>query len=241
MKTKILWVALAVMGGSLVGVPSPAGAGLSPEARCESRKEKALGNRAVCRARQRSEAAKGGVGNFERCDTQFRKAIVAADKGAARKDTACRWKITSAGTARDLDTGLEWTVPTNDFTVRSRTRKFTWSREAGSGTDGTLFSVFLAELNRDEGWLNSDSTCFADQCDWRMPSIKEYYSIFYTCGGGQCPDNYHPFLEENRYYWTTSRASHQVSWVGSMFNGKFSYNAIHWHADAHAVAVRGED
>jgi hypothetical protein len=234
-------LAVSVTTMSAWTTPMPVFAGLSPEARCESRKEKALGNRAVCRARQRSEAAKGRPTNFDRCEMQFRKAIAAADKGAARKGTRCRWKVSPVGTARDLDTGLEWTLPVDGFSVRSRNRTFQWSREEGSGTDGSLFTVFLTTLNRRVGFLGADPTCFAGHCDWRIPSLDEFSSIFYTCGSELNCEEPQPVLDQSVYYWTSSRQNSEASFMVRVPVANFSYDVLLFTTQAHAVAVRGEE
>ena len=70
--------------------------------------------------------------------------------------------------------------------------KYTWCVKGDTGcpspsnlADGTVFTVFLATLNNGANQKDSASGgnspitgCFANHCDWRLPSIKELKSIF---------------------------------------------------------------
>jgi hypothetical protein len=54
--------------------------------------------------------------------------------------------------------------------------------------DGTAFTVFLAELNQDTS-DDSESICFANYCDWRIPRLAELRTIVATpCNGVPCLD-----------------------------------------------------
>lgn len=45
---------------------------------------------------------------------------------------------------------------------------------SATASDGTAFTVFLAQLNDLDG---GGTNCFADQCDWRLPTIAELSTI----------------------------------------------------------------
>jgi len=105
---------------------------------------------------------------------------------------------------------------------------YTWS-SSGTAADGTLFTVFLATLNGGDyyspsagqdvsGWVStappgtytagSAGTCFANHCDWRIPTIAELNTIIEStapgCGGGSpCIDPAFG-LTQASYYWSSS-------------------------------------
>jgi Protein of unknown function (DUF1566) len=82
------------------------------------------------------------------------------------------------GTISDLLTGLMWekkigtaggaAEPSDPNNVNNT---YTWS-DTGSAPDGTVFSVFLPFLN---GQI--PGSCFANHCDWRLPSQDELRRI----------------------------------------------------------------
>jgi len=59
---------------------------------------------------------------------------------------------------------------------------YTWSASYGDKTaSGTVFTVYLEGLNREGG-------CFADQCDWRLPTLVELQTLL-NRPWGQCHEN----------------------------------------------------
>ncbi len=92
------------------------------------------------------------------------------------------------GTLFDTTTGLTWELKdtkcyTGDLHCVSNT--YTWSSN-GTKRDGTVYTVFLAELNSDSVPFsatqafdseNPGAGCFANHCDWRLPNIAELATI----------------------------------------------------------------
>ena len=92
------------------------------------------------------------------------------------------------GTVTDHQTGLmrEKKTPAGSGGVHDVNNTYTWCNGSGltctnrsNLADGTAFTVFLATLNNGAMEPHSPITgCFANHCDWRMPSIVELESIF---------------------------------------------------------------
>jgi hypothetical protein len=105
------------------------------------------------------------------------------------------------GTVTDNKTGLMWQKETNTCTgeVTCVSNTYLWSSDQVTGTppDGPLFKTFLATLNggvyhNPADMLDESSgpgTCFANHCDWRIPTVVELSSIVQvtTCSGTPNP------------------------------------------------------
>ena len=71
-------------------------------------------------------------------------------------------------TVADNETGLLWERKTTTGGVNDVGNRYTWSI-TGTSADGTLYTVFLADMNTSPG--------FAGHTDWRLPIISELQSI----------------------------------------------------------------
>ncbi|HEY8515392.1 MAG TPA: DUF1566 domain-containing protein [Candidatus Binatia bacterium] len=79
--------------------------------------------------------------------------------------TGCTWEDNGDGTATDLTTGLQWmqSPAPGTFSIGSTSPPYT--------SDGTAYTVALNDLN---GGLGA---CFANYCDWRLPTAEELLSL----------------------------------------------------------------
>jgi hypothetical protein len=104
---------------------------------------------------------------------------------------AQRFTDNGDGTVTDHQSGLMWEkkTPAGSGGVHDVNNKYTWRNSASAAqilADGTVFTVFLATLNNGANTrdLNAPSGetpitgCFANRCDWRLPSLVELKSIF---------------------------------------------------------------
>jgi hypothetical protein len=116
------------------------------------------------------------------------------------------------GTVTDNKTGLVWekktgTVGTaNPTDVHDVSNPYSWTA-TGLIPDGTLYTDFLATLNSNST-NDATSVCFANHCDWRIPTIVELQTIIDStasgCGSGApCINSaFGPTLTS--FYWSSS-------------------------------------
>ena len=222
------------------------------EERCEKKKLLALGKRTLCLDQEISREVLGKTPDFARCAERFDKAIADADKAAAKKGTSCRWLEPGDGTAVDLNTGLQWEMKTDDGSVHDKDNLYTWSSSAAGKPDGEVFADFLGSLNAGQAPAGGVvAGCFADACDWRIPTIRELRGIVDDdvpgCWeGSSCTsipgDN--PVAEPDSTisltYWTsiTNFGVPEVARVVDFFNG-FPGGSVHKVDSRPVRAVRG--
>jgi hypothetical protein len=100
------------------------------------------------------------------------------------------------GTVTDNQTGLMWEKKTGESNgtpdpsdVRNVNNTYAWCAASSfdctdttDPPDGSAFTVFLATLNHNVAKFNGTqpgpiSGCFANHCDWRLPTVTELYGI----------------------------------------------------------------
>jgi hypothetical protein len=97
------------------------------------------------------------------------------------------------GTLTDNQTGLMWELQTSACSgeITCVNNSYSWS-SSGTAADGTLFTNFLATLNggdytspaAGQDVSNGPTACFANHCDWRIPTIAELNTIIETSAPG---------------------------------------------------------
>jgi hypothetical protein len=97
--------------------------------------------------------------------------LQAKASGTSSRCDQVRFAVTG-GTVTDNLTGLQWERKTDDASVHDKDNYYSWTSmfdEDGTNADGTAFTTFLATLN--------SGSCFAGQCDWRLPTRGELQTI----------------------------------------------------------------
>jgi hypothetical protein len=154
------------------------------EEKCQKKKLLALGKRDLCLQKERGKEVLGKTPDVANCAEKFDKMIASAEKVVA-----CRWLDNGDGTATDLDSGLQWELKTDDLSIHDND-VYAWSDTSPfEDPDGGAFVEFLGTLNggTSAGGVTT-KYCFADKCDWRLPTIEELADIVDLtapgCGGG---------------------------------------------------------
>jgi hypothetical protein len=141
------------------------------------------------------------------------------------------------GTVTDNQTGLMWTMQTGacQHEVTCVNDTYTWSTTDPQGgvnphtsADGTLFTGFLAGLNGGDFFdpalgqevaLHLNSGCFANHCDWRIPTILEVQSIILktsvcdSLAGFPCIDPIFGPSQPAMYWSITTQGSKVIDFV----------------------------
>ena len=156
-----------------------------------------------------------------------------------------RYTVNGDDTVTDSKTGLMWEVKDGTCAAAG---PHCWtnlygSSATGTAPDGALYSDFLATLNLNTS-SDGNSVCFANHCDWRIPTIVELQSIispWHACTASPCIDPTFGATQDGDYWSSTSLvAQPNVAWIG-LFNA-FNGGAIdHLSKDnaLYARAVRG--
>lgn len=122
--------------------------------------------------------------------------------------SACKARFVDNGdgTVTDNSTRLIWEQKTttvgsgvNLVDPHDVDNTYTWgSTSAPYPPNGTAFTDFLANLNGGLG----PNTCFANQCDWRLPSIAELQTIVAASGDPTIDPIFGPTQPD--FYWSSS-------------------------------------
>ncbi len=112
----------------------------------------------------------------------------------AVRSTFQRFVDNGDGTVTDHNTGLQWEKKQNLDSIpnladpRDADNVYTLTATiGGTPLNGTAITDLLDKLNGAAGPI----TCFANQCDWRLPTLQELESILiapFPCGHNPCID-----------------------------------------------------
>ena len=162
-----------------------------------------------------------------------------------------RYVVNGDGTLTDHQTGLMWELQTSTCSgeITCVNNQYTWS-SSGTAADGTLFTNFLATLNGGDFYSpsagqdvsNGPTACFANHCDWRIPTIAELNTIIETsapgCGSGSpCIDPAFGPTQASLYWSSSSLAGYpDGAWFVNFGGGVFT--SFFKTFDYYARAVR---
>lgn len=226
-------LAIAV-GAALLTSSWPAWGDGTAAQRCERAVLSAAAKYWSCMFRARATATMTGAAPDPRqCEDPYGKRLLTVH---ARYGTACPKNIWTGGSQRfvdrgddtvfDVATGLQWEKKRNLDGKRDPAdphdgdNVYSWTQKTKGGTaaDGTAFTSFIAALNREP--------CFANHCDWRLPSFAELRTILVSrepCAVKPCID---PIFGPTApsFYWSGEESSyHPVrAWYVFFLTGKAS-------------------
>ncbi len=193
-------------------------------------------------------STKGDGSETELCDGSVRFSWDKASQGF-KQVSDCedlpRWTDNGDGTATDNTTGLVWELKTDDGSIHDKDDEYTWSTDSPWSPDGMAFVDFLGTLN---GGVSADGLttegCFAQKCDWRLPTVEELAGILDLSVPG-CglepfiPCTTIPGETVSPFYWSSSTVagSPSFAWIvtfnsGAVLDGFKKF-------DLHVRAVRG--
>jgi hypothetical protein len=207
-----------------------ASAAPNPTLVCEQSKLVAQAGLEVCLKLNSANMLKGAPDGSASCWANFNATLKKIDAAAAKAGTACRYVDNGNGTVSDLNTGLVWEKKSAAGTgdVHDVDNLYSWSI-SGIAPDGQAFTVFLATLNNgvstDGGATTAITGCFANHCDWRLPSIVELQGIVETSAtgctsGSPCIDPTFGPTQSNLYWSATTNAVNAYgAWGVYFFNG----------------------
>jgi len=163
----------------------------TPEQRCQAGRYHAAAKYAQCELNRSKRFASGpagpGLTAINKCRIKYTSTWINLSASASGTGSSCDAPrfVVGSGIVRDSLTGLEWEQKTDDSTVHDKDNTYTW----GSGgindptSDGPVFTTFLSTLNT--------APCFADRCDWRVPTVAELETILagpLPCSTSPCID-----------------------------------------------------
>jgi hypothetical protein len=227
---------IAILAAAVLLNASGVSAARTPEAICQYGRAVAAGKYAQC---AQNALATFDVSAFTgpdvtayatrvgACVTKYAATWSKLQAKASGSGATCanpRFADNSDGTITDRLTGLQWEKKTNldgtqDFVdPHDADNTYSWS-VGGLGytaADGTVFMDFLATLN--------SGPCFAEQCDWRLPTREELLTIvspaYPACTTAPCLDPvFGPALELGYWSATTLPTNQNDAWIVRFTNG----------------------
>jgi hypothetical protein len=189
---------------------------LNPTQKCELAKLAAQGELQACLNRSARLVFKGQASIAAECQSTFTAALAAIDAAAAKAGTSCRYIDNGDQTVSDLDTGLMWEQTDdpegaiNDTCSGSADPSdvnncYEWT-STGMAPDGTVFTQFLGTFNNGQSLDGTTITgCFANYCDWRLPSVIELQGIVNTSDNPTIDPIFGP--TQPNIYWSATTAA----------------------------------
>ncbi len=157
---------------------STSAAALDPEPQCQKGRYNAWAKYVRCEQKVTGGlVATGNVTSFQRavwrCVAKYTNTWARLQAQATGTGSSCDAPRFSVGSGMVTDhlTGLQWEQKTDDGSVHDKDNGYSWS-VGGNGfaaANGTVFTSFFATLN--------SGSCFAGQCDWRLPTRAELQTI----------------------------------------------------------------
>jgi hypothetical protein len=221
LKPAVALVLVTMMASATALWVGAAPAKVSAVVKYDALRLKAQGKLLSCLSKSSAAVLLGRGDNSAVCESDFYKKMGVIDKAKVCVFDACRYQDNNDGTVSDLKTGLTWEKKiTNPGSVHSVDNTYTWS-ESGSFPDGTIFSSFQFALNGFSSDGVTTEQCFANHCDWRLPTVEELSGIVWAqrpaCGpslacinsdlGPTSPGSYwsaSTYLIDFRNAWTVS-------------------------------------
>ena len=219
----------AVVATALLASVSVAHAADAAQA-CQKGRYDAAARYAWCQQEVLARRFGGSNANVEtalsRCRVKYTGTWAKLQAKASGSGSTCdngRYEDNGDGTVTDRLTGLQWEQKTDDSTIHDKDNIYTWSASPyTTAADGTAFATFLTTLN--------SGSCFAGQCDWRLPTLYELQTILlapYPCTTSPCIDQ-GVFGPTSAYYtWSATTAADYPygAWYVYFDNGDVSYGA----------------
>lgn len=171
--TKVLVTLAAAIVSTMVAVRSARAA--DAEEACQKGRYLAAAKYAACHLKiALRDAAPPGVdgmaGLLRKCRTKYAATWARLQTKAIGTGSTCdnpRFVDNGDGTVIDRLTNLRWEQKTEDGTIHDVNHLYTWGGSVEP--TGTAYKIFLASLN--------GSTCFANACDWRLPTLAELQTL----------------------------------------------------------------